>query len=51
MNILIFSHTSSLGGAERALVDFVSLLIREHQVSVMLPSRDGVGRQAKEYAC
>ena len=41
MNILIFSHTSSLGGAERALVDFVSLLIREHQVSVMLPSRDG----------
>lgn len=41
MKILIFSHTSSLGGAERALVDFISLLIGEHQVSVMLPSRDG----------
>jgi glycosyltransferase involved in cell wall biosynthesis len=41
MNILIFSHTSSLGGAERALVDFISLLIGEHHVCVMLPSQEG----------
>jgi glycosyltransferase involved in cell wall biosynthesis/2-polyprenyl-3-methyl-5-hydroxy-6-metoxy-1,4-benzoquinol methylase len=41
MNILIFSHTSSLGGAERALVDFLNLLSNEHQLSVMLPSQEG----------
>jgi glycosyltransferase involved in cell wall biosynthesis/2-polyprenyl-3-methyl-5-hydroxy-6-metoxy-1,4-benzoquinol methylase len=41
MNILIFSHSSALGGAENALFDFVSLLIREHQVSAMLPAQKG----------
>ena len=41
MNILIFSHSSNLGGAENALIDFISLLIREHRVSVMLPTQKG----------
>jgi glycosyltransferase involved in cell wall biosynthesis/SAM-dependent methyltransferase len=41
MNILIFSHTSDLGGAERALVDLVNILIKEHDVSIMLPSKEG----------
>jgi len=41
MNILIFSHSSALGGAENALVDFISLLIRENRVSVMLPAQKG----------
>ena len=42
MNILIFAHTTDYGGAERALFDFVSLLIPIHQVSVMFPSSKGV---------
>lgn len=42
MNILIFSHSSGLGGAEKALLDLVGLLTKEHRVLVMLPSQEGV---------
>jgi len=41
MNILVFSHSSGLGGAQKALIDLIRLLIRDHQVSVMLPSLRG----------
>ena len=42
MNILIFSHSSLDGGAERALIDLISLLLKDHQVAVMFPSQKGV---------
>jgi glycosyltransferase involved in cell wall biosynthesis/SAM-dependent methyltransferase len=41
MNILIFSHSAGLGGAERALVDLIKILKQEHKVVVMLPSLEG----------
>lgn len=41
MNILIFSHSSEFGGAERALLSLIKLLIKTHQVAVMLPSQKG----------
>lgn len=41
LNILVFSHTSSFGGAEQALIDLVALLKADHKVSVVFPSIRG----------
>lgn len=41
MNILIFSHSSSLGGAERALLSLIKELEKNHKVSLITPSLEG----------
>jgi glycosyltransferase involved in cell wall biosynthesis len=41
MNILIFSHSSSLGGAERALLTLIIELRKNYKISVIVPSLEG----------
>ena len=41
MKILIFSHSSSEGGAEKALLDLTGYLLNDHDIFVVVPSENG----------